>query len=39
MRVEVGEIVVMPRGIRFCVDLPDEVARGYVLEIFKGNPM
>ncbi len=27
-----GEIVVLPRGVRFTVDLPDQQARGYVCE-------
>ncbi|EPS72524.1 hypothetical protein M569_02231, partial [Genlisea aurea] len=29
-----GEIVVIPQGFRFSVDLPDVVARGYAAEIF-----
>ena len=32
LQVAPGEIVVIPRGIRFRVDLPDGVARGYVCE-------
>jgi homogentisate 1,2-dioxygenase len=27
-----GEIVVVPRGVKFCVELPDGAARGYVCE-------
>jgi homogentisate 1,2-dioxygenase len=29
-----GEIAVVPRGVRFCVELPDGKARGYVCENF-----
>lgn len=29
-----GEIVVIPQGFRFAVDLPDGPSRGYVSEIF-----
>ena len=32
-----GEVVVIPRGVRFSVDLPDGTARGYVLEVFSGH--
>jgi len=32
--VEPQEIAVVPRGIRFCVKLPDGAARGYVCENF-----
>ncbi|HET8941251.1 MAG TPA: homogentisate 1,2-dioxygenase [Rudaea sp.] len=32
--VEPQEIAVIPRGVRFCVALPDGVARGYVCENF-----
>jgi homogentisate 1,2-dioxygenase len=34
LEVEPGEIVVIPRGCRFQVDLPDGMARGYVCENF-----
>ncbi|KAK2078603.1 hypothetical protein QBZ16_003443 [Prototheca wickerhamii] len=34
--VRPGEIVVVPRGARFSVQLLDEAARGYVLEVFSG---
>jgi homogentisate 1,2-dioxygenase len=34
LEVEPQEIAVIPRGIRFRVDLPDGVARGYVAENF-----
>jgi homogentisate 1,2-dioxygenase len=34
MEVAPQQIAVIPRGIRFRVDLPDGVARGYVLENF-----
>ncbi|WP_233236460.1 homogentisate 1,2-dioxygenase [Bordetella sp. LUAb4] len=39
-RLEIGpqEIAVIPRGIRFSVDLPDGQARGYLLENF-GAPL
>lgn len=29
-----GEIVILPQGFRFAVDLPDGPSRGYVAEIF-----
>jgi len=34
MRVSPGEIAVVPRGIRFRVELPDKPTRGYVCENF-----
>ena len=34
LRVTPGEIAVLPRGIRFRVELPDGLARGYVCENF-----
>jgi len=34
IEVEPQEIAVIPRGVRFRVDLPDETARGYVCENF-----
>lgn len=34
LQVSPGEIVVLPQGFRFAVDLPDGPARGYVAEIF-----
>jgi homogentisate 1,2-dioxygenase len=34
LRVGPGEIAVVPRGIRFRVELPDEFARGYLCENF-----
>jgi homogentisate 1,2-dioxygenase len=34
LRVSPGEIAVLPRGIRFRVELPDEFARGYLCENF-----
>jgi homogentisate 1,2-dioxygenase len=37
MRVSPGEIAVIPRGIRFKVELTDVVARGYVCENFGAN--
>ncbi|UPR01981.1 homogentisate 1,2-dioxygenase [Chloropicon primus] len=37
MKVKPGEIFVVQRGIRFSVDLLDDVARGYILEIFEGR--
>ncbi|MER7604668.1 homogentisate 1,2-dioxygenase [Nocardioides sp. NPDC127503] len=33
-----GEIAVIPRGIRFKVELPDGVARGYIMENY-GQPL
>lgn len=30
--VKPGEILVIPRGLRFCIALPDGVARGYICE-------
>jgi homogentisate 1,2-dioxygenase len=35
--VPVGYIVVIPRGIRFHVDLPEGPSRGYVLEVYAGQ--
>jgi homogentisate 1,2-dioxygenase len=37
MEVTPGEVVVVPRGVRFSVVLLDGVARGYVLEVFQGH--
>jgi homogentisate 1,2-dioxygenase len=37
MRVDPGEIAVVPRGIRFRVELTDDFARGYVCENFGAN--
>jgi len=37
MLVSPGEIAVVPRGIRFKVELPDDFARGYVCENFGAN--
>jgi homogentisate 1,2-dioxygenase len=37
MRVGPGEIAVVPRGVRFKVELTDVVARGYVCENFGAN--
>ena len=34
LRVSPGEIAVIPRGIRFRVELPDKPARGYLCENF-----
>ncbi len=34
LAVEPQEIAVIPRGVRFCVELPDGEARGYVCENF-----
>lgn len=34
LQVSPGEIVVLPQGFRFAVDLPDGPSRGYVAEIF-----
>lgn len=32
-----GEIVVIPRGIYFSINLPDGPSRGYVLEVYEGH--
>lgn len=32
LRVEPGEVALIPRGVRFCVELLDGTARGYVCE-------
>ena len=32
-----NEIVVIPRGLRFAVHVPDGPSRGYVLEVFQGH--
>eukprot|EP00879_Flechtneria_rotunda_P026315 GHRR01028051.1.p1 GENE.GHRR01028051.1~~GHRR01028051.1.p1 ORF type:complete len:157 (-),score=39.81 GHRR01028051.1:72-542(-) len=37
LAVSPGEIVVIPRGIRFSVSLAHAAARGYVLEVFQGH--
>lgn len=37
LEVAPGEIVVVPRGVRFNVSLMDGPARGYVLEVFQGH--
>ncbi len=37
LRVSPGEIAVVPRGIRFRVELPDEFARGYLCENFGAS--
>jgi homogentisate 1,2-dioxygenase len=37
MRVDPGEIAVVPRGIRFKVELTDGFARGYLCENFGAN--
>jgi homogentisate 1,2-dioxygenase len=37
LHLQVGEIAVIPRGIKFAVDLLDETARGYVCENY-GTP-
>lgn len=37
LEVSPGEVVVVPRGIRFAVALMDGAARGYVLEVFQGH--
>jgi homogentisate 1,2-dioxygenase len=37
MRVSPGEIAVVPRGIRFRVELTDDFARGYACENFGAN--
>lgn len=37
LRVEPLEIVVVPRGIKFAVDLLDGKAKGYLCEVYKGH--
>ncbi|XP_047964297.1 homogentisate 1,2-dioxygenase [Salvia hispanica] len=37
LQVSPGEIVVIPQGFRFAVDLPDGPSRGYVAEIFGSH--
>lgn len=37
LRVRPGEILVIPRGLRFAVTLPDGPARGFVAEVFDGS--
>ncbi|XP_057766480.1 homogentisate 1,2-dioxygenase [Salvia miltiorrhiza] len=37
LQVTPGEIVVIPQGFRFAVDLPDGPSRGYVAEIFGSH--
>jgi homogentisate 1,2-dioxygenase len=37
MMVEPCEIVVMPRGVKFSVDMADGSGRGYVLEVYGGH--
>lgn len=32
-----GEVVVLPQGFRFSVDLPDGPSRGYVAEVFGAH--
>lgn len=34
LQVSPGEIIVLPQGFRFSVDLPDGPSRGYVAEVF-----
>lgn len=34
LRVAPGSILIVPRGIKFAVGLPDESARGWMLEVF-----
>ncbi|RHZ68909.1 hypothetical protein Glove_292g35 [Diversispora epigaea] len=37
MMVSPGEITVIPRGIKFSVNLPDGPSRGYILEVFDNH--
>jgi len=37
LQVAPGEILILPRGIRFQVSLPDGAARGWVGELFDGH--
>lgn len=34
LQVSPGEIVILPQGFRFAIDLPDGPSRGYVAEVF-----
>lgn len=34
LEVSPGELVVLPQGFRFSIDLPDGPSRGYIAEIF-----
>lgn len=34
LQVSPGEVVVLPQGFRFAIDLPDGPSRGYVAEVF-----
>ncbi len=38
LQIEPGDIAVIPRGVRFAVDLPDGSARGYIAENY-GAPL
>ncbi|RYP70718.1 hypothetical protein DL769_004889 [Monosporascus sp. CRB-8-3] len=35
--VRPNEIAVIPRGIRYCVTLPEGPVRGYILELYQGH--
>lgn len=37
LHVPPGSVMVMPRGVRFAVELESETARGYVLEVYSGR--
>lgn len=37
MHVDRGEFVVIPRGLKFSVSLPEGQGRGYVLEVYNGH--
>lgn len=34
LQVSPGEVVILPLGFRFSIDLPDGPSRGYVAEVF-----
>ncbi|RDW66389.1 homogentisate 1,2-dioxygenase-like protein [Coleophoma cylindrospora] len=35
--VRPNEICVIPRGVRYCVELPEGPVRGYILELYEGH--
>jgi homogentisate 1,2-dioxygenase len=37
LRVDPGEVLIVPQGLRFHVALPDGAARGFVAEVFDGH--
>jgi homogentisate 1,2-dioxygenase len=37
LQVDTKEIIIIPRGVRFTVDINEPQARGYILEVFNGH--